>query len=128
MYRKAYVLVLSLCLLFGVFGGTAMADPSGAEAEAIEHLIDYIGQSHQIFIRNGEEHDAEAAAAHVREKYTRYKPQIRTAEDFIERAASKSLITGKPYLVKMSDGTQIEINSWLTSELKKYREGEVRKN
>ncbi|RJR49177.1 MAG: hypothetical protein C4576_07440 [Desulfobacteraceae bacterium] len=94
----------------------AQIDPALATgentSEVIEFLIGRIENSHLIFIRNGEKHSSEEAAKHIRRKYRHFKSQIETPEDFIRLCASKSLVSGKPYLVVTHQGT-VTLESWL---------------
>ena len=110
----ALVLLLSLA--------TARADPLHDE---IAHLIDFVRQSSCTFIRNGTEYDGAQAADHVQAKYDYYKADIKTVEDFIERAASKSMLSGKPYEVRCSDGKTIPAADWIRTEDAAYRTGKT---
>lgn len=98
------------------------AAPRGEDvATVVEYLLTRIGESGLIFIRNGSEHTAAEAAAHIRDKYEHFKSSIKTPEDFIDKAATKSMLTGKPYLVKMPDGTTRPAADWLREVLAEYR-------
>ena len=90
-------------------------------AQTIDYLIDYVGTSKATFIRNGQSHTPAEAVAHIRAKYDHFKSDIKTPEDFIRLAASKSLLTGKPYLVRTPDGKEMRLDVWLTEALKQYR-------
>jgi hypothetical protein len=57
----------------------------------------------------------------MRRKYARFKDQIKTPEDFILLAGTKSLITGKPYQVRMKDGKTMLTQTWLEDVLATYR-------
>ena len=46
---------------------------------------------------------------------------ITTPEDFIAKAATKSELSGKPYLVRLEDGTEQELATWLTARLAEWR-------
>lgn len=95
----------------------------GAEentAKAIVFLIEEVEGSQLTFIRNGEIHSSEEAATHIRRKYKHFKSQIESPEDFIRLCASKSLVTGKPYLVVTPQGT-VTVESWLGQILVEYR-------
>jgi len=96
----------------------AMADGAAAE---IEYLLTTMGQSDCTFIRNGEEHDAEDAEAHLRMKYRRGKRYASTAEDFIENLASKSSMSRKPYLISCDGAEPGESGAWLRELLNEYR-------
>ena len=47
--------------------------------------------------------------------------QIRTADDFIAKVASKSSTTGRPYLVRFSDGREVPTADFFRAELAKLR-------
>jgi hypothetical protein len=100
---------------------------AGAESEndnlknAINYLLNFVGSSDCIFIRNGREHTAEDAVAHLQRKYEHFKDQIQSPEDFIRLAASKSMISGKPYRIKTADGMELKLEKWLLKALEIYR-------
>ena len=98
----------------------AMAD-SPATSAAIEYLLDYVARSDMEFVRNGKSHTPAEAVQHMRRKYEYYEKKINTAEDFIALAASKSMMSGKPYTVRINDG-EILAADWLTAALQSYRQ------
>jgi hypothetical protein len=108
--------IAALVLMFSL--ATARADPLQDE---IAHLIDFVRHSSCTFIRNGTEYDGPAAADHVQAKYDYYKDDIKTVEQFIERAASKSVMSGKPYEVRCADGKTIPAADWIRAEDSAYR-------
>ncbi len=83
------------------------------ERARIEALIGAVAASGVIFIRNGSEHDAAAAAEHLRTKWSRAGDRIGTADDFIEQLGTRSSQTGEPYRVRMPDGTERDAGPWL---------------
>jgi Family of unknown function (DUF5329) len=91
--------------------------------QTINYLLDYVGQSDATFIRNGQKHTPQEAANHIKAKYEHFKSEIKTPEDFIRLSASKSLLTGQPYLVRTADGKEMHLDAWLTEALKKHRGG-----
>jgi hypothetical protein len=98
------------------------AAPSGdgemTETQKIEALISVVNDlKDATFIRNGKEYDCKAAAEHMRTKWSYAKDEIHTARDFIEKAASKSLMSGKPYLIRFGDGREITSSEFLTGAL-----------
>ena len=90
------------------------------EAE-IDHLLNVIAGSPCAFIRNGVAFDGAQAVDHIKDKYERYREDIGSAEDFIALAASKSAMTGKPYLVQC-DAAEMPAAEWLTQELSAFRQ------
>ena len=87
----------------------------------INYLLAYVKNADVVYIRNNREHTPEEAAAHMRRKYEHFKDQIKTPEDFILLAGTKSLMTGEAYQVRMKDGKTILTQKWLEEALKKYR-------
>jgi hypothetical protein len=88
--------------------------------ESINYLLGYVANSHATFIRNGQTHTPEEAVNHIKAKYEHFKSEIKTPEDFIRLSASKSLLTGQPYLVRTKDGKEIQLSAWLTDALKAH--------
>ena len=88
--------------------------------EEIEHLLQYIDASHCSFIRNGKAHDSSDAVAHIRKKYAYIKSRIKTTEDFIQYAATKSSVSGQAYEV-ICDNKKLATAEWLEQELSRFR-------
>jgi hypothetical protein len=99
-------------------------------AESLEQTIAFLLHRIEIadatFIRNGQAHTPQEAVAHVRAKYEHFKEQIKTPEDFIRLAATESLMTGQPYLVRTRDGREIPLNAWLTDALREHQKNEAK--
>ena len=104
--------------------GTEDGTEAGGEniTAAIEHLLSFVAHSDATFIRNKKDHTGEAAEDHMRKKYEHFRKKIRTPEDFIRLAATKSLLSKKPYTVRTAEGNVIASSEWLQAELKRYRE------
>ena len=99
---------------------TGLPATASSPGEEIEHLLDFIAASTCVFIRNGVAYDGAEAAAHVKDKYEYYRRDIHSAEDFIARAASRSELSGKPYLVRCGADT-VPAADWLARELTIFR-------
>jgi uncharacterized protein DUF5329 len=89
--------------------------------DSIKFLLDYVAKSDATFVRNGQKHTPQEAANHIKAKYEHFKSEIKTPEDFIRLSASKSLLTGQPYLVRTADGKQMQLDAWLSAALKAHR-------
>ena len=89
---------------------------------SIAYLLEHVGRSNVIFIRNGVMYRPDKAAAHMRRKYEYFRKKIHTAEDFIRLCASKSTRTGRPYQVKLPDGRLLRCDQWMLSALSRYRQ------
>ncbi|NRF66558.1 DUF5329 family protein [Aquincola sp. S2] len=111
-----------VCCLLGALisglAGAAQAGPSAAEMARIERLLAMIGSRRDMrLVRNGQEHDTDTAVSFLRGKLKHYGDDIKTAEDFIERLASRSSTTGQLYWVRLADGRQIPAGDFLRIEL-----------
>jgi hypothetical protein len=87
----------------------------------ITYLLAYVKNADVVFCRNNREHTPEEAAAHMGRKYEHFKDQIKTPEDFISLAGTKSLMTGKAYQVRLKDGKTMLTQKWLEDALANYR-------
>ena len=113
-----------LALVLGLAAAVAQATPSPSEQKLIDTLILRVSKMKTMtFMRNGNEHNAADAAKHMQAKFDHFKDDIATAEDFIDRCASRSEVTGKPYKVKMANGSMRDANEFLNAELRALRQG-----
>lgn len=111
-------LTLAALLILLQFTMPVRAD---ATADEIAYLLKFIRESPCTFIRNGSDYDGAAAAQHVEAKYEHFKDEIKTAEDFIDRAATKSLLSGEPYQVQCGGAGKVPAAGWLRDVLHSYR-------
>lgn len=111
----------SVALFAGlVLAAQVLATPSSAEDRRIERLIAQVAvRADILFIRNGQVHDAQAAVDHLRLKWRRGREAITTAEEFVTVLASRSSVSGKPYLIRFSDGREVTAQAWLMEELRR---------
>jgi hypothetical protein len=111
-----------LFFVLAVSGAVASPTKSTEPLEqTINYLINCIANSGATFIRNGAHHTAAEAAQHVRMKYEHFKKEIVTPEDFIRLSASKSLVTGQFYLVRLPNGREMRLDVWLMEALEQHR-------
>ncbi len=113
-------LVVCTCGLAAV-GPPAVAEPDEAAQAEIAALLTAIGTSGCTFIRNDEPGTATAARAHLERKYRYARKKLDSAEAFIERVASKSSTTGRPYLVECPGKPQQRTREWLFDRLAEIR-------
>ena len=91
-----------------------------AERQKIEALIKYVGDLKDTkFIRNGWSYDVSTAVRFLRGKWEANEPSVKTARDFIDKVASFSGTSGKPYLIRLKDGKEIPSREFLAAELQK---------
>jgi len=110
--RSLFISFVALLLLASI---TWALDPQ-TKAE-IDGLISFVQTSDVRFIRNGQEYSAAEAADHLRDKLAKAGERVKTAEDFITGVASKSYLSGKPYVVKFPDGHTQPTGDWLKARL-----------
>ena len=89
--------------------------------KTVLHLINQVSESDLTFIRNADKYTSAEAAEHMNNKYQHFREDIKTAEDFIELCASRSLLSGKPYIVINEQGEQVRTSEWFQAELADYR-------
>jgi hypothetical protein len=118
---KANKLLLGGLLASLAFAASAAPTPK-AKAE-IAGLMDALSSSGCRFQRNGSWHDADEARAHLQRKYDYLlkKDKVDSAEQFIERAASASSMSGRAYRVRC-DGKEQDAASWLNGQLRRLRD------
>jgi hypothetical protein len=109
-----------LCLL------PAFPAASAPPAHEIEQLIAGLGASGCEFQRNGSWYAAKKAEAHLRRKYEwlRERNLAATAEQFIERAATKSSMSGRAYQVRCAGQSAVPSAEWLRARLVEVRKRE----
>lgn len=91
--------------------------------QEIRALIARVAASDCRFYRNGEWHDAEAAADHLASKLrvARWLGRTGSAEDFIAQAGSQSSISGEPYRVRCGSDEARPSAGWLRELLRAVR-------
>ena len=119
---KSRFLMLTAAAMLALAAPTVPAAPTPAASAEIAHLLDYLSGSSCTFWRNGSWHDAGAARKHLERKHAwlERRSLADTAELFIERAASKSERSGKPYRVRCGQAT-VDAASWFRIELERWR-------
>jgi hypothetical protein len=117
----AYLVVIVVLALSGnIIHARAAASPENLN-ETIGYLLDFVANSESTFIRNGSSYPPKTAMEHIQAKYNYFRNDIKTPEDFIRLAATKSEFSGRPYLVRTKDGKELETADWLRKALKDYR-------
>ena len=106
-----------------IIAPTARAEPPATVQQEINYLIGYIGDSGCEFKRNGTWSDAKTAQTHVRSKYDFLLKlgMIDTTQDFIDKAASKSSLSGQPYEIRCNGDLPMPSSFWLHNELARYQ-------
>lgn len=119
--RSPASLPACLFLLVLLLAATSRADDETTTEAEIGYLLNFVATSGCTFIRNGSRKDPEAAADHLRLKYRNGKRYVDNTEQFIDRLASESSWSGKPYTVECKGITQPS-QVWLHRALEDYRQ------
>jgi hypothetical protein len=116
--RMRQILAAIFTLLLTAALAVALDPQTKAE---IDELINYVQMSGVRFIRNGSEYSGAEGAQHLRDKLAKAGDHVKTTDDFITGIASKSYLSGKPYLVKFPDGHTQPTGEWLRAHLAETR-------
>ena len=117
--RRRWLVALA-CGACAVWPARAAAGPSPAELARIERLLAMITSRRDIrMVRNGRDYDPETAVRFLRGKLDAMGSDVRTAEEFIDRIATRSSTTGQLYWVRLPDGRDIPAGDFLHVELKR---------
>jgi hypothetical protein len=121
---RAIVAAWSLALGYMLSPAGALAQATLAQQGEVEHLLTFVGVSNCEFYRNGTWYDAKQAQSHLREKLSIVTPMNHalTAEEFIEKVATKSAFTGLPYQIRCAGEKPVAVSDWLQGELRHHRQ------
>ena len=125
--RVVAILTITMTAFFLLLSSNGHGSKTGQVDEAVQHLIAHVAESDLTFIRNNDQFTGKEAADHMQKKYVYFRDKIKTPEDFIELCATRSLMSGKPYLVINEKGAIITANEWLRTELVAYQNGIIGK-
>nr|WP_139103704.1 YfeK family protein [Stenotrophomonas maltophilia] len=100
-----------------------LAAPGPQAQREIAQLISSLDGSQCRFQRNGSWHDGNDARAHLQRKYDYLlkKDMVDSAEQFIERAASQSSMSGKPYRIQCPGQPEQTAAAWFGARLQALR-------
>jgi hypothetical protein len=115
-------LVLGLVFALSCWPLARAGPPAVAQSE-INYLLGFVERSGCRFFRNGIGYDSQQAQAHLRSKYDYLAKRdlMQTAEDFIERVATKSSLSGMAYSIQCNGAPVVTSNQWLREALAHYR-------
>ncbi len=101
-------------------GDSTLPEEASSEKDKIEALIASLRDLEgATFIRNDKEHTVEESIEHLQKKWEWKKNQVKTARDFTDKIASSSSLSGKPYMIRFEDGSEIKAKDWFDQELQK---------
>ncbi len=115
-------LFIGCALLLASGPGVARESIPPEEMARIEQLCDTVARSKGMyFVRNDKAYSPDDAAKFLREKLKAMGDEVTTAEQFIDKIATKSSMSGKPYTVRFADGREIPSAEFLRAELARQR-------
>ena len=123
-HGKPVNLILIFAFVFALASSVlSMAEAQtlpNSEKQKIETLIKQVGSLKDAkFVRNGATYSADSAAVFLRRKWEANESEVKTARDFIDKVASFSGTSGKPYLIRLKDGEEIKSRDFLLAQLRK---------
>ncbi len=82
-----------------------------------------VATSNCEFYRNGTWYRHAQAEAHLRRKWQYFSAHasVGTAEEFIEKVASKSTFTGMPYRIRCGTAPEVLADAWFLAALQEMR-------
>jgi hypothetical protein len=115
--------VFALAVIVLSHSPCAHAAPPAIATDEINYLLGFIDRSGCKFYRNGSWYDAHRAQSHLRDKYNYLaaRDRIKSSEDFVEQAATRSSMSGEEYQIQCGAGPAIPSNLWLRTALLDYR-------
>ena len=114
------ILIFAFALSSGGLSFVQAQNLSNTEKQKIEALIKQVANLKDAkFVRNGSTYDADSAATFLRRKWGANESEVKTARDFIDKVASFSGTSGRPYLIRFKDGGEMKSRDFLLSQLKK---------
>ena len=119
MMRNSILLAVCLLASLVTFRVQAVKYP-GTDVE-VRHLLDAMENSGCTFTRNGTEYTGREAREHMQMKCDYTKAHIESAHAFIERIATQSSMTGRPYTIQCGDKVYPSAQ-WLSDERQRYRQ------
>jgi hypothetical protein len=122
MVRQVLSLSIVCMLMFsqGTAGLALAGTLSTDERRKIETLLEHLAQLEDAnFVRNGVAYNSRTAVTFLRRKWEANDDQVNSAREFIERIASLSSTSGKPYLIRFQDGAEVTAEEYLVAQLKR---------
>jgi hypothetical protein len=111
----------SLLLLYSAVPNPGFAQSAPVpEKQKIEALIRQVGDLREAkFVRNGWTYGVSIAVRFLKGKWEANDAEVKSARDFIDKIASTSGTSGKPYLIRFNDGREVKSRDFLLAELMK---------
>lgn len=121
--KRQIALLLCGLALTSIIAPIATASQPAVSQPEIEYLLGVVGASPCRFYRNGIWYTGEEARSHLKEKLdiVNLRSPLQTAEQFIEKVATKSALTGIRYQIQCAGSEAAPVADWLHQELRHHR-------
>lgn len=122
MFLVRFAVPFALAALVASHDASA-APPAPEVRNEVTQLLAHLEASDCRFFRNGSWHEAREARAHLQRKYDYLAKRglIARTEDFIERAATRSSVSGHRYRVRCGTQNAVDGATWLNEALAAQR-------
>jgi hypothetical protein len=120
---RSTLIAALLATLLAIGSRAGAATPSATTQAEIAHLLSYLAASRCEFYRNGSWYDPGEARDHLEKKknYLMNRSLIGSTDDFIDKAATASSVTGERYQVRCRPNPPVPSAEWLRAELERFR-------
>lgn len=110
--------------LLALLPAVCAAQPSTSAQREIEALLRAVGASGCEFLRGGSTYAAAQAQVHLQNKYEYLatRGMLASTDDFIDKAATRSSMTGEPYAMRCGDASPQRSDEWLRARLRVLRQ------
>ena len=112
--------LLSIALAAFILLASGAAFPALMDEE-IDFLLETVVNSDCTFTRNGKDHVAADARDHLQMKRKRGARYFDNSDEFIEKIASKSSWSGKPYYIQCGNEPRVTAKEWFSTLLESHR-------
>ena len=121
--QRFWAAVAGAATLLALLPGRAAAQINASAQREIASLLQAVGKSGCQFIRGGTAHAADKAQEHLNMKYEYMvsRNMLVSTEDFIEKAATRSTMTGELYTIRCGEAPPQRSDEWLKARLKAMR-------
>lgn len=113
----------ALLALLAWLPALAAAQLTPVARQEVDALLRAVGSSGCEFVRGGTAHPAPKAQDHLQQKfdYLDARGMLKSAEDFIAKAGTRSSMTGEAYAIRCPGAAQQPSDEWLLARLKALR-------
>jgi len=119
--------LVPFAVILAVLSSALLAAPMESE---VPQLLARMETSGCEFYRNGNWANGAKARAHLERKYRamRARGLVSTTEEFVERGATRSSMSGEAYRVRCEGSPEVESAVWFKQELQRMRAGTGKQN